>query len=151
MLGEIHPCLSLSEGQVQSESVHFHAPCSVPREIHPEAALWPRKNPLWDLEWWSLLFDFGTSLSPQTTCLDSHIIDRTRNILWPVWTICSTWSVANWDCSQWAVIVFGAVIKLGLRAPRQLYQQSINHAGFLEEISLATAHCKLQLHLWLMS
>lgn len=60
-------------------------------------------------------------------------------------------SVANWDCSQWAVIVFGAVIKLGLRAPRQLYQQSINHAGFLEEISLATAHCKLQLHLWLMS
>lgn len=119
-LGEIPPCfVARWRAGTITECAHSHAHCSVPREVQPGPALWPRKNPVGDFEWQNLLVDFGTSLSPQTTCLNSYIICRTRNILWPVWTVCNTWSVANWDCSQWAVIVFGTVIKSGFRAPRQ--------------------------------
>lgn len=119
-LGEIPPCFVAQwRAGTITECARSHAHCSVPREVQPGPALWPRKNPVGDFEWQNLLVDFGTSLSPQTTCLNSYIICRTRNILWPVWTVCNTWSVANWDCSQWAVIVFGTVIKSGFRAPRQ--------------------------------
>lgn len=113
ILGEIHPCF-VSQGRAGAVTEFVLSHAQSQGKSTQNQHFGPGKILC------GILKDRICSLTLELPFLPKQLVWITRNILWPVWTMCSTWSVVNWDCSQWAEIVFGTVIKSGFRAPRQL-------------------------------